>query len=610
MKILKRADNPHQKQNILLIPEDIYPRVLGFIVVLVMLFSSPGNLLVFAQAQTPPSTILIDSLETVEFPVHQLTFRYLSPGTPLLSPLTLDQVRVHENGKEIKLGQLTAIYRGIHFAIALNPNYDLGMADDQGISRLNRAITALTQLNASLQNSPENRFSLFINPNLAYLDMLSFSALMDAINGYQENIRTMTSSLDSLDQAVTHLSSIKDNQEKALLFISPEIQSQAVERFDKIIDQARAAGVMIHVWMAANADFKASSTGQKIATAIESTGGGLFISNGSVSFPDPGSIIQGMGYSYSASYQSKVRSSGTHQLALSVKPSAMVETVSEPFEFELQVEPILPDFLNLPENLTIVKQETSAVTPDALPIEVALSFPDRHPREIVSVELWVNGKRLQVNTQPPYGSFVIDLVQFTDVTHLELEARVSDSFDLVGKSDLQIVPITWDESEIIQATRDQLWSRVLIALPIVVLLMIGLLVWPRRKNKAVGQIEVKVPAQVGQVFSVNQNFLATFSRMESNNTPSPVKPHEITHEITLIGKDPNQAQWVIEDEALEPLHAELRILPDGLARITDFNTTSGTWVNFEKVSAHGVELKQGDLVKLGNQLYRFNPHQK
>lgn len=592
------------------IPDAQNHRVLGLILLLVLFLVSHANGLVSAQEQVPTPTILIDSLETSEFPQHKLTFRYLSPGMPLLSPLLLDQVTIHENGKEIKLDQLTTVYKGIHFAVVLNPNNDLGMADDQGFTRLSRAKTALNQLSSSLQNDPANRFSLFINPDLAYPDMLSFAALMNALNGYQENIRVMTSSLDSLEQALNHLTSLEDSQEKVLLFITPAIQNQNIDRFESLATQAKEKGIVINVWMVANSDFRETTTGQKVLTAVASTGGSIFISNGSVTFPDPGNIIEGIGYSYSASYTSQVSTSGTQQLVLSVKPSAQAEILSEPLNFELQVEPIQADFLNLPNELTVVMQVDSGLIPDALPVEVVLSFPDRHPRKIQSVELWVNGDRVQVNSQPPYGSFILDLAQYSDVPQLQLEARVQDVLGLTGKSSLITIPITWDDTAIVEASKANLWPLIPIGLALGIIVIVGLVVKPWRKRIKTKPPEIIPPIRETQTLPPSQDYLATFSRMEDNHTPSAEKPHEITQEITLIGKDPSLASWVIEDEALEPLHAEVRIFPDGQARITDFNTTCGTWVNFVKVSPRGIELYKGDLVKLGNHFYRYNPRVK
>jgi len=440
--------------------------------------------------------------------------------------------------------------------------------------------------------------------------MLSFSALMETLKGYQENIRTMTSSLNSLEQAVAHLDAIQDDQEKVLLFITPSIQSQTLTLFEKIVTMARDARVELHIWMVADPTFKDSVTGERVATLVASTGGSLVISNGPVNFPDPGSIIQGKGYHYTASYSSLIRTSGTQNISISILTKDPSQTTSDPFNFELLVEPIDADFISLPKELILIKHANGGLSPDSLPVEVALSFPDQHPREIRAVELWVNQTRLHVNSEPPYGSFVIDLTKLDDSTQIMLEARVIDILGLTGQSNPQTINLSWDETEINLASKKKVWSSLALALPIAALFLVGLMVKPWRVRKNPGAIQQQIDIQENRDTLANENVFATFSRMESNDTLSPKKPHEITNEITLIGKDPILAQWVVDDEALEPLHAELRILPNGVVRLTDFNTICGTWVNFEKVSARGVELKQGDLVKLGNQLYRFNPRQK
>jgi pSer/pThr/pTyr-binding forkhead associated (FHA) protein len=40
--------------------------------------------------------------------------------------------------------------------------------------------------------------------------------------------------------------------------------------------------------------------------------------------------------------------------------------------------------------------------------------------------------------------------------------------------------------------------------------------------------------------------------------------------------------------------------------LTDFNSTSGSYVNFKPVDTHGVSLQHADLVHFGGLLFRFN----
>ena len=98
----------------------------------------------------------------------------------------------------------------------------------------------------------------------------------------------------------------------------------------------------------------------------------------------------------------------------------------------------------------------------------------------------------------------------------------------------------------------------------------------------------------------------SLTRLDPDQTPSAEKPHLLTEEITLIGRDPSVANLVLDDPSIEALHAEIHFYPDGRIRLTDFNSTSGSYVNFKAVGSHGANLQHADLVHFGTLLFRFN----
>lgn len=69
----------------------------------------------------------------------------------------------------------------------------------------------------------------------------------------------------------------------------------------------------------------------------------------------------------------------------------------------------------------------------------------------------------------------------------------------------------------------------------------------------------------------------------------------------FLGKG-GDCQLKLEDEKVEKMHASVRI-KDGKLAVTDLDTTSGTFVNDEAVTR--IELKDGDLVKVGESVLRF-----
>ena len=95
-------------------------------------------------------------------------------------------------------------------------------------------------------------------------------------------------------------------------------------------------------------------------------------------------------------------------------------------------------------------------------------------------------------------------------------------------------------------------------------------------------------------------------KLDPDQSPSAEKPYLLTEEITLIGRDPGLANLVLDKPFLEPLHAEIHFFPDGRIRLTDFNSTSGTYVNYKPISTHGVNLQHSDLIHFGSLLFRFN----
>lgn len=571
------------------------------IVVVAFVCASLANV---ALAQTGPATakLVIDSLEMADFPNQTVSFRLTNASGLLASPLLPDQVAVREDDLDTTPTQFSHTYSGVHLAVAVNPNSELAAVDSQRVSNYARAISTLSRL-APILKDPSNQFSVFFNPDQSFPQLPNFTALMEALNGYQENMNQLNTSLNSLDLAVQYLSGVEKPREKVLLFITPYIRAQTISQFEAIAQKAKANDITLHVWMVNNTGFLDTPAGQRTLSAVENTGGALAVSANNSPFPDPTAYFLGIGYSYTMTYQSQVRSSGKHQFVLAIELGNATQITSIPFEFSLQVEPIHAEFLRLPASLTIIENADGSIAPDSLPIEVALSFPDHHPRPIQSVELQVNGQFIQKNIQPPYGGFVIELNQFKHAPNLSLQVVTIDSLDLQKRSQPVILPLTWDDQAVIRSARRRQLPYWLAGALFVFLLGIAILTMKRQKHPHHTPPET-LPTAGEQ--PLPPGCLAVLTPLLSFDTPSAEKPIEITNPITLIGKGPAQVNLVLHDTALESVHAELRILPDSAARVTDFNTRAGTWVNQTRVSPVGMTINQGDILRFGNLRYRFN----
>jgi type III secretion system YscD/HrpQ family protein len=72
----------------------------------------------------------------------------------------------------------------------------------------------------------------------------------------------------------------------------------------------------------------------------------------------------------------------------------------------------------------------------------------------------------------------------------------------------------------------------------------------------------------------------------------------------IIGRDPDECQLVIEDPLTSRKHLIARRLPDGI-QVENLSATNPILVNDEDLGGEPRLLQQGDLVKIGNEIFRF-----
>jgi predicted component of type VI protein secretion system len=72
----------------------------------------------------------------------------------------------------------------------------------------------------------------------------------------------------------------------------------------------------------------------------------------------------------------------------------------------------------------------------------------------------------------------------------------------------------------------------------------------------------------------------------------------------VLGADPRQANVILNDSSISPLHARLRRTEEGFL-LFDLDSVAGTWVNYELVPKGGHRLRPGDLIHFGRLMYRF-----
>ena len=552
----------------------------------------------------PQPSLEVSSIDTREFPLIRAEVKPRNLPDPAVDQLDSTTLQVLENENILPVRSVVENYEGFHLALAINPGIALAWRDVNGISRYDKLIQAFTQLNQSLIPGSGDRFSLFINPDYEPTGFTDLDSLLIALADYPGNMRQMEPSLTSLQHALEALSADESGQDKILFYITPLPYPSDAEQLDLLLQSALDHHITIHIWLAGDPEISSYPQLPHLRNLAEGSGGSLFLFSGSEPIPEPTSYVLGLGKRYQISYLSQVRKSGEHQLALSLQTSAG-EVTSPKITFSVEVLPAEVEFINLPQKVSVQTAADGSLTPAELPVEITVSFPDSHPRSITKASLWVNGSLYQENTAAPYFNFNVVLADFPESQRLSLQAKISDELGLTGQSaltplDLEVLPVPSSPSNTFW--RNPWFLGLLGALLIGVLTFIVL---PARRKRR--RLANKVPlSEAGeQPLPPTQKILATLTHLDADNTPLPEKPIPITQELTLIGKDPELCQLSFADPALEPMHCQLRMLPEGKFLLTDFHSKAGTWVNYAPVGQSGLILKQGDIIHIGSLTFRF-----
>ncbi|GAA5342730.1 MAG: hypothetical protein canaca05_02220 [Anaerolineaceae bacterium] len=576
-----------------------------FICALLLVFLSIQTLAVLSAVLPQPQPSLeVRNIDTREFPLIRAEAKPRHLPDPALDQLDATTLQILEDENILPVRSVVENYEGFHLALAINPGIALAWRDVNGISRYDKLIRAFTQLNQNLVPGSGDRFSLYINPDYEQTGFNDLDSLLIALADYPGNMRQMQSSIISLQHALEALSLDESGQDKTLLYITvlPLLGEDA--QLDEMLQTALDHHITINIWLTENPEVSTYPQVSHLGNLAEGSGGSLFLFSGSEPIPDPTSYVLGLGKRYQISYLSQVRTSGEHQLGLSLQTSEGVVT-SPNITFSVEVLPAKVEFINLPQTISVQTTADGSQSPAELPVEITVNFPDSHPRSVTKASLWVNGSLYQENTSAPYFSFRVNLTDFPESQRLGLQAKISDELGLTGQSaltplDLEVLPAPSSPSS---AFWRNPWFLGLLGA-----LLVGLLTFivlpARRKRRRLAK-KVPLPEAGDLPLPPAQKILATLTRLDSDNTPLPEKPIPISQELTIIGRDPELCQLSFADPALEPMHCQLRMLPEGKFRLTDFHSKAGTWVNYAPVGQSGLILQQGDIIHIGSLTFRF-----
>jgi hypothetical protein len=609
------------------------------------------------------ATATITPPNTAEFPHLVAYLDVHDPTGGFVHGLNPQDVTLLENNLQIPVSDLQELKPGVQFVIAITPGESFIIRDGLGVSRYEYLLQNILGGTWAAQPPDVDDLSLITMGGPQVLHVNDPAALRSSLEGYKPAVANALPSLEVLASALQVASDPtgREGMERAILFITPPQSSEVSLGLQSIIASANQQNIHIFVWLVASQEVFELPETDLLRNLAEQTQGSFFAFDHDEPVPDLESIQEPLRYIYQVKYESQVTTAGSQQVSAQVMVGNE-PVVTQPQVFDLSLQAPEPSFLSLPAEID--RLFSSQPTPgaanletDLIPIQKVINFqvtfPDGYDRPLASSSLYIDGALYAENTTSPFDQFVWDLRTYTKEGVHTISVEVIDNLGLAGKSGQATVKITVPSSTRgVLVTLSQkrpllVGSIVLLSASILVLVLIlGGRIQPKphpgqvkklagsadktrpagfRERRRQDKDPVTQPLKIAPSPSVRaaqrikawkdripwlkkeerqvaaMAYLLPLAGTGEATIPAPLK---ITTEEVTLGRDPMQANLVVTDPSIEPLHARIHF-EGNLFTIFDAGSIAGTWVNFKQVQAQGTQLEHADIIHLGGIVFRF-----
>jgi hypothetical protein len=557
--------------------------------------------------------------------------------------LQKEDVTIIEDNRSIPVTKLEYQETGGQFVVAVNLSPTFAIRDSNGISRGQNIQEALIAW-AENHNAPLDDLSFLSNDGPESIHLSKGSLWLNAYQSYETDARAALPSLDVLVRAIEVASEPlpRVGMGRAILLLTPPPDRTADANIQSFISLAKQDGIRIHVWMVSSPAYFTSQGAVLLSNMASQTGGQFFAYSGDEAIPNIEDYLTPLRYVYALGYESKIRNSEPHQVYAQINHNG-TRLTSEPQDFDLQVLPPNPIFVSPPLQIFRANKsaiadtlnETAEYTPKEQTLEILVEFPDGRPRALTRTTLYVDGSIADENTAPPFDTFTWDLTAYESSNPHLLKVEVLDSYGLSNISIDKTIQITVQQTPqsivttIIKNAPTIAGAAVAIAGGILLLvLVVGGHIRPktfgrrRKKSKAKVQREdakdpltqpipperppsrQRFPKWVNRISwrqrdSHTKKPIAYLESLKEKDPKSPQNQIPVHTGVITFGKDPTQATFSFNDNALDDLHTRLEVNSEGACKIFDEGSIAGTWVNYDPVTTDGVSLFHGDIVHIG-----------
>jgi hypothetical protein len=505
---------------------------------------------------------------------------------------------------------------GVRQIIILNTNAGLRLRDTGGRSRFDVVRDALRTWwqSAAAARVGVDDLSLIAAEGTIALHRPSAAELGARLEEFKPTFDNPSPALDLLLSTLRGpaLDAKPAGRPSHLIFATGLIETPRDLPVAEAVRRANETGTAIHVVLLGPASALELPAAASLRLLAQSTGGVFMLLEPGGSLADLMTRITGQRTQYELTYTSPAHSSGMHSLQAQITRGDL-NLASSPSLYTLDLQP--PEVVFISPPATIVRQpegETTRVedlNPTSWALEVLVTFPDGHPRELVRSQLLVDGRMVIENTQAPFERFLWDLRGIGQTgTHL-LAVSVEDQQGVRGVSSPTSVSL-----EVVPAPRGLavLQPALTPFLAAIGVLLVGVVVtaaWVSSRRRPGG------PPTGTARRNLRRPMLrrTRLQRIEESTRTEAflLWEGEAGDPIPLIGvdltfgRDAALASVVLDDASISGLHARLIRQADGGYILKDQGSLGGTYVNFAPVPESGSRLHHGDRVHIGRLSFRF-----
>ncbi len=571
-----------------------------------------------ANAQSS-AMLLLQPPETKGFPNLSFQFKLNQLTLHQNTTLSVDQLRVIENGQQVPILSLNKEKIGVHFTLAINGGYDLAVRDASAVSNFDKLRSIL--IDWVTKRIPARKDSWTFVPNQGEImrNQVDSEVWIDALDSYQPNFRSMESDLTSLESALELAQNrvVNFGVDKVLLYITLPLKPDQISTVHGLVEKAREAGIYVNVWMVGDPYFLTNEQGGALMALASDTGGQFFHFTGNEPIPDPELYLDSLGLIYTLTYESGIRKTGSFPLRLEVSLSDEVIS-GECASFYLDVCPPNPILLSPPAEITrICSQDPDenplTFQPDQIELSFMMTFPDDHPRQIVASRLYVDGRVADVHTAPPFETLTWDLTDLTESGEHTIAVEVEDALGMSARTILTPIQIVILQPEPQPHLSGKQIGLILAGVILLAaLLLLALWAFRRFLQRSNSREVVDRLSRIRKSREVT-HITETLTKGDTLAAllPLGVLDQDWEHQAKYIkqcdvifGSEPDKVDIALDAKDVDGVQAQLRLV-EGAFWLNDLGSSQGTWMNYNQIGTEPVKVMSGDVIHFGNTGYRF-----